>query len=163
MAVVTSAATFERKIYEREIKFRPWDGAKFGYVSIGNDRITWPAPEYFEQKVAGKGEGTPEQVRFFDVVCFQQFTGLRNKNGKEIYEGDIIKTREMNRVTDPVDYGMTGLKLSLPQQVRFEHSCFYPLACWMRPEEMEWEVIGNIYENPELLDAQNAANNSAHS
>lgn len=80
-----------------------------------------------------------------------QFTGLSDCHGKEIYEGDIVKTRYMNRLTDPTDYGMTGFVLSQPQQVRYEHCGFYPLAGWMQPEDMEWEIIGNVYENADFL------------
>jgi len=74
-----------------------------------------------------------------------QFTGLYDKNGKEIYEGDILKTW----------YG-TGV-------VKFFNGCFYVDGAqkWLTDEEWtdllcsfgseELEVIGNIYDNPELL------------
>mgnify|MGYP001557833328 CR=1 FL=1 len=82
-----------------------------------------------------------------------QFTGLLDKNGKEIYEGDIVKTRELNRVTDPTDYGVQGLMLSVPQVVKFENCGFHPLNGWVAEalKDMEWKIIGNIYQNPELL------------
>jgi hypothetical protein len=71
----------------RENKFRAWDGGKFGYISVGYDRITWPAPEYFEQHFSGVREGSPEQVRFTDVVGWQQFTGLCDAKGRRFMRG----------------------------------------------------------------------------
>lgn len=73
-----------------------------------------------------------------------QFTGLLDKNGAEIYEGDIIRHDEAN----------------MNMQVVFENGCFN----WADENGKSynalhvgvgsWTVIGNIYENPELLEAQ---------
>lgn len=66
-----------------------------------------------------------------------QFTGLIDKNGKEIYEGDIVTTPKGNCA------------------VTFELGCFYTITI-SRYRLGGWEsncieIIGNIYENPELL------------
>lgn len=71
------------------------------------------------------------------------FTGLFDRHGKEIYEGDIVQWD-----TDiDADYFDSKLRF-IDEKVKFEGGAFYPV-CNM--PEYEFEVIGNIYENPELI------------
>ena len=79
-----------------------------------------------------------------DGKTIGQFTGLLDKNGKEIYEGDVI-----------LQQGYSGKK---PMLVRFEHGAF--IVGWhggsstqTRPMliQKRCEVLGNIYDNPELI------------
>jgi len=83
----------------------------------------------------------------FDV---QQFTGLLDRLDKEIYEGDIVEWLEDN-------LGEWNI-LRVRAVVGFESGSFrikdVPISEWGRAdkEEMRFEVIGNIYKNPELLE-----------
>ena len=67
----------------------------------------------------------------FSAVVLMQYIGLKDKNGKEIYEGDIVKNRD-----------------GQIYEIEFKFNSFngkYMVDFW------ELEVIGNIWENPELL------------
>ena len=116
----------------REIKFRAWDGKELSYShkDLGN----W----FLEHD---------------DMKELMQFTGLKDKNGKEIYEGDILKfnlyytivRNGIVDISDNEDYGsnrISGFYLET-YEGRYVHMDSYYLD--------DTEVIGNIYENPELL------------
>lgn len=88
-----------------------------------------------------------------DEETIGQFTGLHDKNGKEIYEGDILmcigerndnKGRKYYRkvLFDNGAFGMT-----VP-----EYKCISALCNHVVNGKLNWEVIGNIYDNPELLE-----------
>lgn len=79
-----------------------------------------------------------------NTIC--QYTGLHDKNGQEIYEGDIV-----------LQQGYNGKKI--PMVVRFENGAFivgYHKGSSTRKTPMlvscKCEVIGNIYDNPELME-----------
>lgn len=104
----------------REIKFRAWDGKEMR-------RVFYLAADGIRKK--------PE----WEVM---QYTGLKDKNGEEIYEGDIV-----------LDEGWTP-SMNKKEIVKFEEGGMYPFAiagweCTISSEECE--VIGNIYENPKLI------------
>lgn len=82
-----------------------------------------------------------------------QFTGLYDKNGKEIYEGDIVLTPFI----DPIFGDMVGEDLCVKRQVKFndgsfvvnEGDGFIYLECFTRNNHIE--ICGNIHDNQELL------------
>lgn len=89
--------------------------------------------------------GTPEQ-RPFNVM---QYTGLKDKNGKEIYEGDILKIVSKFELREDVQ----------KQAVTYTEGFFstdewalFELLRNRKDGKQTFEVIGNIYENPELLE-----------
>lgn len=113
----------------REIKFRTWDK---------KEKKFW----YFNP-VDGLFTNRKEKDEYLKVI--QQYTGLRDKNGKEIYEGDIIK------------YSMGGTMQKNPAIVDIKE-LYGLLGDYCDPyyatDKKDFEVIGNIYENPSLLKVQ---------
>lgn len=110
----------------REIKFRVWDV----------ERKSWMNEQDVYNEVQEQGRWNPERGQFYKLM---QFTGLRDKNGKEIYEGDILQyTDNFNRpITGVVQYLGNGFWIEEKDETHY------------MPNDRE--VIGNIYENPELI------------
>jgi hypothetical protein len=79
-----------------------------------------------------------------------QFTGLYDKNGKEIYEGDICK---QFGTTEAVVYGLGGFGYQLKEWdfVFYGHNYHFG---WEDNKSDKIEVIGNIYESPKLLESE---------
>ena len=114
--------------------------------------------------VVGGYGGAPAKYRLENLVCFEikpetvgQSTGYKDKNGVEIFEGDLVKVS----VDNGFDYLFEELSIVKPSKF---HS---GLVCSLKSHEVEYriihaeilgyeyEVVGNIYENPELLEQAN--------
>ena len=81
-----------------------------------------------------------------DPTTVGQYTGLQDKNGKRIFEGDIIKTRHgIRRIV--FEDGVFG--------ARANAQLFAELRQYKRELKGDWEVIGNIHDNPELVKGGN--------
>ncbi len=118
----------------REIKFRFFDGAKMcevGDLTFFADRAGY--------HINGEFPSTGK-----DPYPLMQFTGLKDKNGKEIYEGDIVKQDANNIGFIEYDKGSFSV-------VDRPLSDYEIGAGYIGDMSDTWEVIGNIYENPELL------------
>ena len=85
-----------------------------------------------------------------DTIC--QFTGLTDKNGKKIWENDIVKCKKYicgNFVNYCIEVGYVEMKHGAFGLHRIKNDAYYrPFKDWL--EDYEYEVIGNIFDNPDL-------------
>ena len=142
----------------REIKFRVWDNEQhfmlydndniltnLGYLIKSGKNITWG--EWFKKN-------------YYEIIndpadyIIMQYVGLKDKNGKEIYEGDIVQGISYEYEE------MAHANREVPFYARIKYDlkyCRFIVCCEDGDildlcEEEKLEIIGNIYENPELME-----------
>ena len=117
---------------KREIKFRQWFSPCMyynPYICVDDEH----------------GSYINDDLTYYELM---QYTGLKDKNGREIYEGDIVDVIMWDKkTTEVVRWDEIGFFPWTATNVHADDLDFY--ATSRKAEDIE--VIGNIYENPELL------------
>jgi len=131
---------------KREIKFRAWDNFDkkwllgYEYPNLGGFSMFGECMLFNEWSGIINRFILQQKDRIPDDLILMQYTGLKDKNGKEIYEGDIFQRH--NGHTSEVAYDNY-------------HACFglkdKGLTHLNGIDNSNGEIIGNIYENPELI------------
>jgi uncharacterized phage protein (TIGR01671 family) len=137
---------------QRDYKFRAWDNKKkewllgyempnLGGFSLFGEMVLMGAwanvlNDYFLHHHGSK----------IDDLIVMQFTGLKDKNGKEIYEGDTVKSD----IGEIANVEWSNCHYWFVRRDRDKKQIITMFEPYMIDGEVKLEVIGNIYENPEL-------------
>ena len=128
------------------MKFRVWD-KEIKYLDYD---VRTTSTDKYEKVEVLDGFSDWREIESNDHVLMSN-TGLRDKNGREIYEGDILKIQTSDFYSKKINDEYIG-------QVCFSRGGFFVLTDGHHTDFCLWgksmatmEVIGNLYENPELL------------
>lgn len=124
---------------QREIKFRAWD--KIEEEFRPSDYIIIRGDGYIFDRE------TQEELH---EVILMQYTGLKDKNGKDVYEGDLIKFQEY-WWGDNLEKADVGEVKWGDAQWELYGKTKYQNTVWELVKNCSGEVIGNVWETPELL------------
>lgn len=129
----------------RDIKFRAWNHKAKQMCEV--DELLWD-----DRGNCHPIHGGSYVIYDKDKDVLMQYTGLKDKNGKEIYEGDIVagyKGAYSCDVKGVIKYG--GMAFACVGETKDGEKWFDTVTNPSWPSYSGIEVIGNIYENPELL------------
>ena len=151
----------------REIEFRAWDKGRKTLVTQANIRRMDQFDDdggfgpYYED------EWCPAQAilgifDYFQAIAqddrfvVEQFTGLRDKNGTKIFEGDIVKWGHLaNSREKPIRIAVVEFNPDIQYRTVTMGDTYFKQGCFAYAETQFYlEVIGNIHENPELLEVE---------
>lgn len=144
----------------REIKFRAWDkktkkmravnSIVFHYeeecFDFDNSRLPKVVNLWGKDIIEDKAIVLHREIKDVELM---QYTGLKDKNGKEIYEGDVVKKVDTNGLGW---HRERNCKVSFDKEGYWLLTTEYGDGYWIGEVDIEQlEVIGNIFDNPELL------------
>jgi uncharacterized phage protein (TIGR01671 family) len=152
----------------REIKFRVWSkndkkfledyhypiGHSAIWLEMLSGRVLHIEPNCtYDTECELETKDLNELLKGIEVM---QYTGLKDKNGKEIYEGDVISFIDMSTETSIInkavivfDESQSALR---PQEIKKNYRGGHYYVHWNMIKDIQ--VIGNIYENPELIESE---------
>ena len=124
----------------REIKFRAWDSVQEVMLPVENID--------FRNDLITLNEDDNSLTDTFEMITLMQYTGMKDKNGKEIYEGDIVGSLHMRAevIFEDGSFRFKWLDKITKRVRKYNEPMF-------KNTNIVFEVMGNIYENKELLES----------
>lgn len=140
----------------REIEYRGFDGREWRYGDLEYNRKDDVALIH-----TYKDDGSYNKQYLVDPYTVGEFTGMRDKHGKKIFEGDIVRKRDLTfkmELVGVVVYNSAIGCFRIHSELNgtttrsgFEMSDVYEDGKCTVPVKYEYEVVGNIYDNSDLL------------
>ena len=135
----------------RELKFRAWHET---------DKC-WYNPRFIEMNLLGQAimHHGLEQFEIIPASAIEQYTGLKDKNGKKIYEGDIVKFADLELAMKPTGVVCFADGRFFVKDWEFNDGSYHIVDFYdYNIPHKDFEVIGNIHEKSELLEDENGKN-----
>ena len=132
----------------RQIKFRAWDNVKNKIYYLGEESdvvFSFDSNGFVAEDITEHDW----EFKKLEHLIYMQYTGLKDKDGAEIYEGDIY------RYIVEINFDGVQRELEYTCEIHFLDGVFFAgdeLLIHALDNDSESEIIGNIYENPELLE-----------
>ena len=139
----------------RDIKFRVWDKEYEKMTYFNDEDYEYKPPFVFRLDQVLKKDSNYDDYEDFeyndvtDSVEVMQYTGLKDKNGKEIYDGDIVYCQTKYGKAKAIIKFIDGKFVAYWNSALTHPENGHHIACY--EINKRFEVIGNIYDNPELL------------
>ena len=150
---ITEQTTIDMK----DVKFRAWDGREMFY-DVQNAYKGHTGKHHPLESAHAVSFGEALKLDLFEVM---QFTGLKDISGKDVFEGDCLKTPR-SQIVKVVRYQVDRASFLMANVSDFQFEQNWDI--WQKITqkylwEFEFQVIGNIHENPELLHSKRGGGN----
>jgi len=127
----------------REHKFRVWDKKRKEWLYDTEHAISLFGETIILGAFPQRKDGSHVKLSEFNDLVAMQYIGLKDKNGKEIFESDIIKCKYGKAIIESIE----DIHQSLGWRDKKEHSKCSDIGRTIEKFKNEIEIVGNIYEN----------------
>lgn len=127
----------------RELKFRAWDKKEKRWLGVNLHMSVTDGTLWWQYGYGCEILSAEER----ENIELMQYTGRKDKKGKEIYEGDLIQNKPFPNFVVKYENGNWNY-------AHMHRASYGDTSEWLTIPEKEWLIIGNIKENPELMEVE---------